>query len=771
MASNRIKGITIEIGGDTTKLDKALSGTDATLKHIQSDLKTVERQLKMDPGNAELIAQKHRLLGDQLEGNKDRFRILENAAKDAYKAFSEGKISVGQFEAFNLEMDLTRSAINQSEKALDDFGKSSSKLDGIAQKFSAAGGVVAGGVKKIAGAAAEVAKVGAAAIGAASAAMGVVVKEAVQGFSQYEQLVGGVETLFKSSSKTVLQYAQNAYKTAGLSANEYLDTVTSFSASLLQGLHGNTERAADLADLAITDMADNANKMGSDIASIQSAYQGFAKQNYTMLDNLKLGYGGTQEEMVRLINDSGILNRKIEDLNGIRFDQIVRAIHEVQTQMGITGTTALEASTTIQGSVSAVKAAWENLAVGLADENADIGQLVDNLVDSFMAALDNILPVVEHALEGIGEAIEKLSPILIEELPKMISELLPGLLDAGIHLITTLLDVIVGALPKLLPVLWDGLQLIVEAILSLLPKVAEAGWTIVSYLASAIVDSIPDLADAALEAAGALAAGLEDWLPGLLDSFRWGLLHLLDVIFENAPKFLEAAGTIVSSLVQGLIDYLPTLLKWIPRLITTLAEGLAESLPEIAGMAVDMIGALVEGLIGAIPDLIAAIPDIVLAIVEGFGDLMGSFVEIGVNIIKSIIDGIADAAKGLVGGIGDALSGIFGGNERVAVQPAFEPYSMASPLYENLPHLANGTVTRRNSPFLAVVGDNPKEPEVISPLSTIRQAVQEANAASGRSAGAAKVYINFTGDLAQLARVLHPQITTETQRMGPQLVN
>ena len=193
-----------------------------------------------------------------------------------------------------------------------------------------------------------------------------IVGGAVDAYADYEQLVGGVETLFKSSAGKVQEYAKESYKTTGLSANQYMETVTSFSASLLQGLGGNTEMAADLANMAITDMADNANKMGTDISSIQNAYQGFAKQNYTMLDNLKLGYGGTKEEMIRLINDSGILEDQIESLDGITFDQLVQAIHKIQEQMGITGTTAKEAADTISGSKASLAAAWEDMlsAVG-----------------------------------------------------------------------------------------------------------------------------------------------------------------------------------------------------------------------------------------------------------------------------------------------------------------------------------------------------------------------------------------------------------------------
>src|SRR5574344_992703 len=242
---------------------------------------------------------------------------------------------------------------------------------------------------KLKGGLATAAKVGAAAVAAAGTAMVAIGKQAIEQYAEYEQLVGGVETLFKQSSDTVMGYAENAYKTAGLSANEYMSTVTSFSASLLQSLNNDTAKSAEVADMAITDMSDNANKMGTDMSMIQSAYQGFAKQNYTMLDNLKLGYGGTKTEMERLLADASKLSGveyNIDNLN-----DVYEAIHVVQTELGVTGTTAKEASTTIQGSVNSMKSAWTNLVTGIADDNADFDALITNFVDSIMTMADNIL--------------------------------------------------------------------------------------------------------------------------------------------------------------------------------------------------------------------------------------------------------------------------------------------------------------------------------------------------------------------------------------------
>ena len=293
--------------------------------------------------------------------------------------------------------------------------EASDKLPGIADKLK--GGLATAG------------KVAAAGIGAATAAVAALTKASVEGYAETEQLRGGVETLFKTSADTVMAYAENAYKTAGMSANEYMNTVTSFSASLLQSLGGDTEEAAKKADQAITDMADNANKMGTDMSMIQNAYNGFAKQNYTMLDNLKLGYGGTKEEMQRLLDKADELNAKQGIYTDYQIDSyadIVDAIHVVQTEMGITGTTAAEAEKTISGSAAAMKSAWTNLVAGLADENANVGELLATFLGTVETTAGNILPVVKNVLSSIGN-------MLIENAPEMIANgaLLLGKLAVG----------------------------------------------------------------------------------------------------------------------------------------------------------------------------------------------------------------------------------------------------------------------------------------------------------------------------------------------------
>lgn len=283
-------------------------------------------------------------------------------------------------------------------------------------------------------------KVAAVGVGAATTAVAALTNAAVDGYKDYEQLVGGVETLFKGSADEVMKYADNAYRTAGLSANAYMETVTSFSASLLQSLGGDTEAAAKLADQAIVDMSDNANKMGTDMAMIQNAYNGFAKQNFTMLDNLKLGYGGTQEEMKRLLADA-------QAISGIEYDissyaDIVQAIHVIQTEMGITGTTAKEASSTISGSVASAKTAWQNLVTGIADGNADLDLLANNFVDSAGTAAKNILPVVKTALKNIGNLLEENGPEMVVGGVKLLGNLAVGAVKAIPNIVSKIPEII-----------------------------------------------------------------------------------------------------------------------------------------------------------------------------------------------------------------------------------------------------------------------------------------------------------------------------------------
>lgn len=395
------------------------------------------------------------------------------------------------------------------------------------------------------------AKIGTAAVGAAAAGITALTTAAVNNYAEYEQLVGGVETLFKNSADTVVGYAENAYKTAGLSANEYMSTVTSFSASLLQSLGGDTEAAAKYADTAVTDMADNANKMGTSIDMLQNAYSGFAKQNFTMLDNLKLGYGGTKEEMQRLLDDA-------EKLSGVEYDissfaDITEAIHVMQEEMGIAGATALEAGTTIEGSVNSMKAAWSNLVTGFADGNADIEGLINNLVTTIvgdgtennLGVIGNVFPAIEKALSGIGKMIEGAIPVLVDRLPGLLQQILPVLLSSATSLVNSVTEV----LPELV-------ELIVDT----------------------IVDNAPMLIVASTELILALAGGLIDAIPKLLKSIPTIIKETINEFkkSENLKKFVDAGKKFVTSVGDGFKQMLSSAKNWGKDLIDNFINGIKQ---------------------------------------------------------------------------------------------------------------------------------------------------------------------------------------------------
>ena len=424
-----------------------------------------------------------------------------------------------------------------------------------------------------------------------------------------------METLFKDSADTIQTYADNAYKTAGLSANEYMETVTSFSASLLQSLDGDTEKAAAAADLAITDMADNANKMGTAMESIQNAYQGFAKQNYTMLDNLKLGYGGTKEEMQRLLADA-------EKLSGVKYDlssyaDIVEAIHVIQTEMGITGTTAKEASTTIQGSVASMKAAWANLMVGMADDTQDFDLLLSNFIESIGTVADNLLPRIGIVIEGMGELVAGLAPEIASALPTLTNELLPNLVELGVQSISALVQ---------------GIQENGDSL-------AAGALSIVGTLAEGIAELLPMVADTAASLVVSLADGLTESLPNIIPVAIETISTLVENLTENANIIIDAGIQIILALGEGLIAALPQLIETVPQIVINIANVINDNAPKLVDTALYLITRLAVGLVQAIPTLVVNIPKIIEAIVAAFMAFQW------LNLGKQLIDGVANGVK------------------------------------------------------------------------------------------------------------------------------
>ena len=507
---------------------------------------------------------------------------------------------------------------------------------------------------------------------AAASGVAFLTKSSLEQYAEYEQLVGGVETLFKQSADIVQQYADNAYKTAGMSANEYMDTVTSFSASLLQGLGGDTAKAAEVANQAITDMSDNANKMGTSMQMIQNAYQGFAKQNYTMLDNLKLGYGGTQEEMARLINDSGVLGDAFvataNNINEVSFDKIIEAIHVVQTNMGVTGTTAAEAASTIEGSVASAKSAWTNLITGIADENADLDTLIGNFV-----------PRITQILSGMGTAIEQLAPILAAEVPTLIASVLPSIVNGGAQLLVGLVTGLVSALPQLVAAVPGIIDTMITSISEALPQILNVGVQLLDQLTTGIETGLPDMVSRIPEIITQFLNYITEQLPTVLDKGAELLNNLVNGILgaipemtaalpeiitafvqfitDNLPTIIESGINILLNLVSGIIGAIPDLVASIPQIISAITTGIARALPKIIQSGVSLLQKFIEGILSNIPALVAALPQIISAIVEGIGALIGGIVDVG----KSIVEGIWKGIQEMAGWIYDKVTGFFSG--------------------------------------------------------------------------------------------------------------
>ena len=461
-----------------------------------------------------------------------------------------------------------------------------------------------------------VAKVAGIGIAAATTAITALGTSSIKSYAQYEQLVGGVETLFKDAQDKVVGFAQNAYQTAGLSANEYMSTVTSFSASLIQSLGGDTDAAAEVANRAITDMSDNANKMGTDMGAIQSAYQGFAKQNYTMLDNLKLGYGGTKTEMERLISDAaamkdiqGQLNVTVKE-GDLSFSNIANAISVMQTNLGIAGATQQEAMTTIEGSINMTKAAWENFVTGLSDSNADISALSSNLISSASAVVENIIPKISQFLQSASSAIGEAASTII--------------------------------------------PLVVSLIVDNLPMLAEAAFTLIEALVTAIIDNAPALIDSAIEIITLLANYLIENLPTIMEAGLQMLVTIIQAIAENLPTLIPVIIDIILLIVDTLTDpdNILMLVDAALELIVALATGLIEALPKLIARIPEIIINIVTALIKAAPKLLAAAVEILQVlwngIKENFGKVFAKIGEIGKNIIDGIKNGIVNAWNNLV---------------------------------------------------------------------------------------------------------------------------
>ena len=543
---------------------------------------------------------------------------------------------------------------------MKDYEDTIEKAGKSAQSFSKNFG---GAIGKVGGAIKTVAKAGAVAIGAGATAVGFLTKQAVDGYAQYEQLSGGVKKLFGDAADDVMAFANQAYKTSGMSANQYMEQATGFAASLINSLGGNTKEAAKLADVAMQAMSDNVNTFGTDMGSVQYAFQGFAKQNYTMLDNLKLGYGGTKQEMQRLIEDAAKAKDAQEKLGlsvdgtSMSFDNIVKAIQVVQYEQGIAGTTSKEAATTIEGAFNMTKAAWENLVAGFANPDADLGALMDNLIVSIVGEkegeglLNRLIPAVERALQGIGQFVQKAAPIISQYLPGLMSALLPGLLSAA----TSLVIGLVKALPTLITIVIQQIPSIIgqikSAVIEAAPALIEGGKNLMKSIYDGLTQEFPKIKPV-LDGLGKIFETAFNAISGVIDFF---VEH-----FETIKGIVVAVGGAIAAvglvgIIGGIAGAIGTVVGAIGGLISALSmiksfAGLVSVISTLAGGPLVLIPALIGAIVAAVIylwntsetfrnfvlGLWAKIQEIVAGAMQVLSNLAAAFVAIGQDIINTI---------------------------------------------------------------------------------------------------------------------------------------
>ena len=473
------------------------------------------------------------------------------------------------------------------------------ELGGAAESAGGSAGSRAGSA--MVGALGVAARAGAAAVSAVATGVGAITTQAVNAYAEYEQLTGGIETLYGDASATMMQYAQEAATATGQDMNSYMESAIATSAAMISAVEGDQARAAELTNMSMIDMADNANKLGTDMEAVQNAYRGFSRGNFTMLDNLALGYAGTREGMQQLLNDAQAISGVEYDIDS--YSDIVEAIHAVQEEMGIAGTTANEASETISGSLGAVQASWQNLITNVANPDADLNSMIDTLISNVEVAAGNLVPVISNALTGISQVIVQLAPIIAAELPTLISNIIPPLLSAAGTILEALGSGIIAALPTLAPIAADLIVQLVDFIISNLSLVVESAIQIILAVVNGITAALPQLIPAAVQCVMEICEALTE--P------------------DTLQQLVLASIQLVIALAEGIVAALPELIGGASEVVENLIEYLVERAPEVGATALqwgaDLIQNLVDGILGGI----GYVEDAVSSVAQSIRDFIG----------------------------------------------------------------------------------------------------------------------------------------------------
>jgi hypothetical protein len=703
-------GLKIGLEGEK-EFKKALSEINQSFKVLGSEMKVVTSQFDKNDNSVQALTARNQVLNKETEAQKQKIETLRQALANASESFGENDRRTQQWQiqlnnatvALNdmeRELDRNNTALDEAEREMDDAADAADDLEEELDEAGDAADDSEGKFSKLGGTLKTVGVAMGAVVTAAAAAAVSLGKAVVEAYGEYEQLVGGIDTLFKDSSASLQEYANNAYKTAGMSANDYMSTVTSFSASLISSLGGDTEAAVKYADMAIIDMADNANKMGTDIGLIQNAYQGFAKQNYTMLDNLKLGYGGTKTEMERLLADA-------QAISGIEYDissyaDVVEAIHVIQESMGVAGATAAEAEHTIEGSMNSMKAAIDNLIVGFGNADADIEQLCNNVVDAFQDVLTNITPVIENIISAL--------PTALNALISTIGELLPTLLDTVVDLFSQVLTTILTMLPELIPVVIEALLTIVNTLIENLPLLIDAAIQIVMSLVQvgealptliptavqavitivqSLIDSLPMILDAALQLITGLAQGLLDAIPVLIEALPSIILAIVDFVIGAIPQIIDAGIQLLTSLVSALPEIIVAIVEAIPQIIDGIITAVLGSIPQIIQAGIDLLVALIEALPEIITTIVAAIPEIISGIVNAVINNIPQIVQAGISLLTSLIKNLPTIIATIVKAVPQIIKGIVNALSKGVSQMAQVGVNLVKGLWQGIQSLAS----------------------------------------------------------------------------------